>query len=379
MAKQQPKKTVIPINFKDRFTGFDQRSSYSKEILYKTTGFPKTIVYEDIDQELKKFVENKLSLTDENGNDMPTFTLYSSQRFSEYSQTWEHTDENGNLLMNFKTINRDNNPKEGTNQAHYWNIPGERYYTLFQKDVLEDNGQESVEIYSMKQPLTVDLYYHISMITNVFENVNKFNIKVNDLFKARQCYIRVNGHYLPMLLEEINDESEYSIEDRKFYSQSIGVKVLAYIIKEEDLKVSKFPKYPKLYEQFDKTIKKPTVEIEEYENSEGNGVRLIITFKPFNNKVEFTMDENVEVNEIVTENIRSYRIFVNDIPYFGDKIFKIRDLNEVKIKVKPIDLDLPSKLWLNCESLDNSHVNNGISENVKEEFEKNEEINVNNS
>lgn len=105
-----------------------------------------------------------------------------------------------------------------------------RRYTILQRTVLDDNGTESYEKYSMKQPYTVDLAYRINFVTNVFENINTFNQKVNYLFKARQCYIRPNGHYIPMVIDEINDESTYSIEDRKFYVQSISVKVMAYII-----------------------------------------------------------------------------------------------------------------------------------------------------
>ena len=42
---------------------------------------------------------------------------------NEYAQTWQHLDETGNLLLNFKTINRENNPKQGQNQGNNFNIP----------------------------------------------------------------------------------------------------------------------------------------------------------------------------------------------------------------------------------------------------------------
>lgn len=68
-------------------------------------------------------------------------------------------------------------------------------HTLLIRDVLEDNGEEVYEIYSMGQPFAVNLTYRISIITDLFENINAFNQKINDLFKARQCYIRPNGHF----------------------------------------------------------------------------------------------------------------------------------------------------------------------------------------
>lgn len=94
----------------------------------------------------------------------------------------------------------------------------------------------------MKQPYAVDLIYNINLIANKYELINKFNALVNEAFKARQCYIRPNGHFIPMILDEISDESEYSIEDRKFFSQTFTIKVMAYIIHEKDFQVESYPK-----------------------------------------------------------------------------------------------------------------------------------------
>lgn len=89
----------------------------------------------------------------------------------------------------------------------------------------------------MKQPYAVDLKYTIGFITTTVNNLNKFNQKLNKLFSARQFYIRPNGHYIPMTLDEISDETSYSISDRKFYVQTATVKLMAYIIEPEDFEV----------------------------------------------------------------------------------------------------------------------------------------------
>ena len=41
---------------------------------------------------------------------------------------------------------------------------------------------------------------------------------------------------MPMFLDAINDESEYTIDDRKFYSQSYQIKVMGYIIRKRIIK-----------------------------------------------------------------------------------------------------------------------------------------------
>jgi hypothetical protein len=44
-----------------------------------------------------------------------------------------------------------------------------------------------------------------------------------------------------MIIESINDESEYSIDDRKYYAQSYQIKLMGYIIRKEDFTVTKIP------------------------------------------------------------------------------------------------------------------------------------------
>ena len=44
-----------------------------------------------------------------------------------------------------------------------------------------------------------------------------------------------------MTLEDISDDSEYTIDDRKYYSQTFKIKVRGYIIRREDYKVERIP------------------------------------------------------------------------------------------------------------------------------------------
>ena len=168
-------------------------------------------------------------------------TLYSNQRFSEYSQSWKFVDENKNILLNFKTVTRQNNPEYGKIQNGYWNIPGERFYTMKKKKCLDDNGTESYLVLKMKQPVAIDLEYKVSIFTTKYALINEFNTKMNKLFSSRQCYIKPQEHFMPMNLDSISDESEYKIDDRQFYSQSYSIKVFAYIITENDYRVEEEP------------------------------------------------------------------------------------------------------------------------------------------
>ena len=378
MSKFQPKKTITKVKLTDDTVyGKDRHRSYPKTILQDAPIFPKPLEYEDIDNAMFNFVDEYIPMVIK-GKSTPTFTLYSNQRFSEYSQSWEHTDEDGNLLMNFKTISRENNPKPGENQGGYWNIPGNKRHTLLIRDVLEDNGEEAYEIYSMGQPFAVDLTYRISIITDLFENINAFNQKINDLFKARQCYIRPNGHFLPVTLEDINDNTEYTISERKFYNQAVTVKVMAYIISEDDFKIEKKPKRIKLFMQGDVRRPKTEINIDEFFNDKigHTEIELTIDFQAFHTKTNFDIDTDFIVERTELYNIRNYRLSVNDTPYYTDKGFTLKNGDNIKIFINHLDPNEMAQLKFIGYNPNSQYVKDELPLKVSDDIPKFEDIGV---
>lgn len=377
MRGSQPKKNLTFVNLKTKETnGNIIRKSYAQDIVHNAPIYPKPLEYADIDVAFNKFVEEELGLT-VNGKDVPTFTLFSNQRFSEYSQTWKHSDENGNIILNFKTINRSTTPQGGENQGGLWNIPGDRFYTLLQRSVLEDNGTESVEVYSMKQPYAATLEYRISFVTDLFENLSTFNELVNDLFKARQYYIRPNNHYIPLILESVDDESKYSVSDYRFYVQTVTIKALAYIIHEEDIKVEKFPKRVHIGFIGDKSKnKKVKIDIEEDEDELKNQtIRLSLAFEKWHDKADFQIDTDMIIQKIDKTNIRNMRIFVNDTPIYWNKGFSVKDGDRIRIKINQFDVKEEASLVFNGINPNYSYVDN-TPETVSDEATRHQEIEV---
>lgn len=299
----------------------EERENLHKEVLKDSTILPNTLVLKDIDIAFKEWVEKDLSIAYED-KELPTITLFSSQRFSEYMQSWENNDDRKNLIMNFKVVTRENNPQPGTLHDKNMNIPGERTY-LMKRALMEDkNGRPYFLDYRMKQPYCVDLIYTVSVVTNKYELLNEFNMMLNDKFKAFQCYIRPNGHFLPMKLENISDESEYSMDDRQYFSQSFEIRVMAYIINENDMMAVECP-IVKLLGCMDSGDKRNSayVEIEEedpcYDPQVDSPyyyqpVTLNAYFKDCEREVEFTIDRNFVIVDVDTENIISYIMTVND-------------------------------------------------------------------
>jgi hypothetical protein len=262
--------------------------------------------------------------------------------------------------MNFKTITRDNNPQKGENQGMLANVPDEHAYSLFKVPVIQENGDEIWEVYSIKQPVAVNFNYTVVMVCDKYRLLNELNMKIHDKFKSLECYVFPNGHAMPMLLDSIADESEYTINDRKYYSQAYSIKLMGYVIKEDDYSVVRVPSKFKIgltgtkgkrkkheWDEYPKptvdnkvdyshptkcdtpvdlsmTKKKPIIIIDE-----GNeppcrpdeesryyyqSVIVNIEFPVCDERdVEFELDINFEITGITTTNVHDFKVEVNGI------------------------------------------------------------------
>ena len=111
MTLIQPKPYMDKLKLRHSAVGTERRRNLSKIILEKGTPLPKSVTYSDIDEAMYKWLSDKIDIAYD-GKRLPTYKLYSTQRISEYMQTWKETDEVGNPIINFKTITRENNPQK---------------------------------------------------------------------------------------------------------------------------------------------------------------------------------------------------------------------------------------------------------------------------
>lgn len=240
MIIQNPKHIIK--NFQNRkiSIGVKRRENTAKIVLDKQPHFPKTVGYEDIDMEVFDWVDKTFDLVYD-GKRLSTYKLFSNQRISEYGQTWKNLDDKGNLDINFKTLTREPNPQKGDIYGGNYTIPGQITFPIFKIKALDENGVEYLETYSMKQPFAVNLIYTVGVFANSYKMLNEMNTKMHCEFKSLERYIFPNGFAMPMELNSVSDESEYTIDDRKYYCQTYQIKVMAFIIREDDYVVTKVP------------------------------------------------------------------------------------------------------------------------------------------
>ena len=323
------KKDINKVPLKDSLSGINRQNEINLDVLKNGKFLPNTVSYEDIDTSFKEFIDNDLSIDFEDKKIKSYLTT--QQRFSEFMRTWEDTDETRTILMNFITIYRNPNPNKGTIHGQLYNIPGNRYYTMFSMNTWENN-RRGKKIFKMKQPYSVDLEYEVRMITNKYTLLNDFNTLVNDLFKSRQAYISPNGYFMPILLNETSDDSQYDFNERKYYVQTFKFNVLAYLINENDIKVEFAPN--RSYSTIETDTSYPNVQVD----LERKGGKFSLNFFfPSNSKISSKVVipndmDNCLIN--LSDNVLDCELFINNSKIDPTNSFSIKSGSKLAIKIK---------------------------------------------
>ena len=273
-----PKGYLTNINIKSQKIGPERRQEILDGIADKGTFLPRGVMEEDMDETFIDFVQSdkRLSLSID-GEKVPVIFL-TIQRWIEFTKSWQFSDEYKNVKLPFITIIRKPDIQQGQNQAGLWNIPGDRTYT-YMKVPTWDGIRQGVDVYKVPQPTSVDLTYEVRIFTNKLRHLNRFNNKIQRAFQSRQCYINVNGHPMPLHLESIGDESNIDdFENRRFYAQMFEMKLLGYILDEEDYEVIPTINRTMLTLEIDENKITPDVIFEP--KKKGNVVTYNFVFKP---------------------------------------------------------------------------------------------------
>lgn len=332
-----PKGYKTDIKIKDGKIGPEKRQELLDGIANQGTFLPRGVHGEDMDESVIDFFKNdkRVSLTID-GKKIPVIFL-TIQRWIEFTKNWEFTDSYKNIEMPFITIVRKPDIQQGQNQAGLWNIPGNRTYTYI-KVPTWDGIREGVDLYKVPQPTSVDLSYEVRLFTNKMKDLNRFNEKIQLSFQSRQCYINVNGHPMPLHLESIGDESNIDdFENRRFYVQMFELKLLGYIVNEEDFEVIPTLNRAMVAMEVDETKLGTDVMFDSVKK--GNVATYNFVFKPKSDtQFTFTAQYNVVFTELTNiSNITRIVIIINNSTVFdGDMltsplVFNANDIIKIKI------------------------------------------------
>ena len=309
-------KKTIPLTFPK--TLFPRREQLLEKINKDGTYLPKSILHADLDGGMLNFVQNELQ-TVVDGKVIPTVDIIiTTQNWSQFTETWNFQDLDSNVSPPFITIVRNPEVKFGTNPALLYNIPNRKQYYYAQVPTWDGN-RNGMDIYKIPQPVPVDITYSVKIICNRMRELNALNKNILEMFASRQAYTTIKGHYIPIIMNNITDESVMNIDKRKYYIQSYDFTMLGFLIDENEFEVAPAVSRVLTVVEFEKE----SFMRGRRKNITDEGTESNILFVVGNNIISQIFDYTVDLNLGETSNIESFDVYLNN-QYYGSDLYQIQ-------------------------------------------------------
>ena len=276
------------------------------------TYLPKSLLHADLDRGFLDFVKNDLKVVVE-GKTIPTVDiLVTTQNWAQFTETWNFQNIDKNVEPPFITVIRVPEVKYGTNPALLYNIPNRKQYFYAQVPTW-DGQRNGMDVYTIPQPVPVDITYSVKIICNRMRELNKLNQIILEKFSSKQAYAVIKGHYIPIVMGNITDESVMDVEKRKYYIQTYEFTMLGFLIDEDEFEVS--PAITRVLQVVE--IDKKTTKRGRRKKDEG-GVGTQALFIVGNNTLTQLFSYIVDIKIGGTTNVYSFDVYINDDYYGSD-------------------------------------------------------------
>jgi len=313
-----PKKVKKNISLTEPKILLERRRELLEKINRDGTYLPKSILHSDLDGGFLDFVKEDLKLQVD-GKVVPTVDiLITTQNWAQFTQTWSFQNQDKNIEPPFVTVVRIPEVKYGTNPSTMYTIPNRRQF--FYAQVPTWDGQRGgLDIYKIPQPVPVDITFQVKIVCNRMRELNTFNKIILEKFSSRQAYTVIKGHYIPIVMGNISDESVMDIEKRKYYIQSYEFTMLGFLIDENEFTVS--PAVSRLVQVLEvdtKVTKRNPKSPIENQTSE-----LTVQFLSGVTTIHQLFNYTTNLTVGSTKNVDSYDVFINN-EYYGSDISEIQ-------------------------------------------------------
>jgi len=329
-----PKKIKKHLPLIPEKVGRERRQQMLDDITDDGTFLPKGVLHADLDLGMLDFVKDKLKLVVSEKN-VPTINkIITNQNWSQFVETWNFQDLDKNITLPFIATVRMPEVKYGTFQGGAANIPNRRqffYYTV----PTWDGQRKGADVYKIPQPIPVDITYNVKLFCNRMREINEFNKIVMQTFTSKQAYQQIKGHYIPIILDDVSDESAKELEKRKYYIANYKFTMKGLLIDEEEFQVSPaITRQVTMFEVDTKVRIKKVINNPPSPNFFDLNIELVSGITQISEVFRYTADIKVEN----TINISSYSVYINN-NYVGDDLstIQINDGDTLKIIVVKID------------------------------------------
>ena len=297
------------------------------------TYLPKSVLHADLDRGMLDFVKTELQVVTA-GSIVPMIDiLITTQNWTQYTETWTFTDMDYNPNPPFITVVRTPEVKYGTNPSLQYTIPNRKQF--YYASVPTWNGNEQgMDIYTIPQPVPVDITYNVKIVCNRMRELNELNKVVMQKFSSRQAYTFIKGQYVPIVLNNISDESQMTIDSRKYYIQNYDFTMLGYLIDEDEFEVKPaIQRVTQLMEVETSTRSRRRNSTENPDEFNFNFLYVSGTTS-LNDRIDFTAN----MNFVSSNNINTYDVYINGDYYGADvQIIQITTNDTLRIDVTKTD------------------------------------------
>jgi hypothetical protein len=319
-----PSKIKKNIPLTESKTLFARREELLEKINKDGTYLPKSLLHADLDRGFLDFVKNDLKVVVE-GKTIPTVDiLVTTQNWAQFTETWNFQNIDKNAEPPFITVVRTPEVKYGTNPAVVYNIPNRKQYFYAQVPTW-DGQRNGMDIYTIPQPVPVDITYSVKIICNRMRELNKLNQIILEKFASKQAYTVIKGHYIPIVMGGITDESVFDVEKRKYYIQTYEFTMLGFLIDEDEFEVSPAITRVLTSTEFDPNNTKRQKKITEESKSFQTDVLFVVGNNTLNQKINYTVDVNI--GDVI--NVESFDVFINEDYYGSDLTLLQINTNDV--------------------------------------------------
>jgi hypothetical protein len=310
-----PKKVIKKIPLTSEKVGYPRREQLLADINKDGTYLPKSLLHEDLDGGFLEFVKNDLR-TSVSGKDIRVVDiLMTTQNWSQFTQTWDFNNIDKNIQPPFITTIRTPEVKFGTIPSLKYNIPNRKQY-YYAAVPTWDGQRKGMDIYTIPQPVPVDIKYSVKIICNRMRELNKFNQVIIEKFSSRQAYAQIKGHYIPIQLDEVSDESVMDLEKRRYYIQTYSFTLQGFLIDENEFEVKPAVSRSLLLMEVNPTKTKRRVK---KNPPNPDIVPLNISFPIGVTSYTQTFEYTTNIKLIDDDNISSYSMYINGL-FYGTEI-----------------------------------------------------------
>jgi hypothetical protein len=139
-------------------------------------------------------------------------------------------------------------------------------------------------------------------------------------FSSRQAYTFIKGQYVPIIMDNVSNESQLTIGERKYYIQSYDFTMLGYLIDEDEFEVK--PAIARVTQLMEIDTSTRGQRRKKYPPNPDE-VDMNYLFVSGNTTLSDVMDYTANMNLVSSNNIDTFDVYINN-DYYGSDLQNIQ-------------------------------------------------------